>query len=103
MNKRFNLNLTRTNINFADSILSTMSESEKYLKQLIGEATYHTIYVAECEIRYGQVDGRFHGLELVKRNGLVVSVAVYENGYCIFNPGADKNRPGYEWLVDYKI
>lgn len=103
MNKRFNLNLTRTNINFAGSILSTMSESEKYLKQLIREAMYHTIYVDECEIRYGQVDGRFHGLELVKRNGLVVSVAVYENGKCIFNPGADKNRPGYEWLVDYKI
>lgn len=80
-----------------------MSEPEKHLKQLIKEAMHHTVHRDGYEIIYGQVDGRFHGLELVKQNGIVVSVAVYENGDCIFNPGANKNQPEYTWLVDYKI
>lgn len=77
--------------------------AEKHLKQLIEEATYHKVHKEEYEIIYGQVDGRFHGLELVKKNGTVVSVAVYEYGACIFKLGADKIQQEHMWLTGYDI
>lgn len=77
--------------------------AEKHLKQLIEEALYHKIYKDEREIIYGQVDGRFHGLELIKKNGLVDSVAVYEYGFCIFKLNADQIQPNHAWLTGYDI
>ena len=75
----------------------------EHIKQLIKEANYIKCQKDDYEILYGMIIGRQHGLELVKKNGVTVSIAVYNYGECIFKVKDNDIMPDHIWLTRYNI